>query len=87
MRVETLLPIGKVDPGLLDVSMRLDLSSVSDMAREVEALGGAAQAHHRRGARHDRGDRDLRRARSEAQETLRKLRDGDRVRSAASYPG
>jgi hypothetical protein len=39
MRVETLLPIGKVDPGLRDVSMRLDLSKVPDMAREVEALG------------------------------------------------
>jgi len=38
MRVETLLPIGKVDPGLRDVSMRLDLSKVPDMAREVEAL-------------------------------------------------
>ena len=46
MRVETLLPIGKVDPGLRDVSMRLDLSKVPDMAREVEALGGSAQAHH-----------------------------------------
>ena len=43
---ETLLPIGKVDPGLRDVSMRLDLSKVPDMAREVEALGGSAQAHH-----------------------------------------
>ena len=39
MRVETLLPIGMVDPGLRDVSMRLDLSKVPDMAREVEALG------------------------------------------------
>ena len=39
MRVETLLPIGKVDPGLRDVSMRLDLPKVPDMAREVEALG------------------------------------------------
>jgi probable F420-dependent oxidoreductase len=39
MRVETLLPIGKVDPGLRDVSMRLDLAKVPDMAREVEALG------------------------------------------------
>ncbi len=39
MRVETLLPIGKVDPGLRDVSMRLDLRRVPDMAREVEALG------------------------------------------------
>jgi probable F420-dependent oxidoreductase len=39
MKVETLLPIGKVDPGLRDVSMRLDLARVPDMAREVEALG------------------------------------------------
>ena len=39
MRVETLLPIGKVDPGLRDVSMRPDLAKVPDMAREVEALG------------------------------------------------
>ena len=39
MRIETLLPIGKVDPGLRDVSMRLDLAKVPDMAREVEALG------------------------------------------------
>jgi len=38
MRVETLLPIGKVDPGLRDVSMRPDLAKVPDMAREVEAL-------------------------------------------------
>lgn len=39
MRSETLLPIGKVDPGLRDVSMRLDLLEVGKMAREVEALG------------------------------------------------
>lgn len=39
MRVETLLPVGKVDPGLREVSMRLDLAGVPDMAREVEALG------------------------------------------------
>ncbi len=39
MRSETLLPIGKVDPGLRDASMRLDLREVAEMAREVEALG------------------------------------------------
>lgn len=39
MRSETLLPIGKVDPGLRDVSMRLDLRQVAEMAREVEDLG------------------------------------------------
>jgi probable F420-dependent oxidoreductase len=39
MRSETLLPIGKVDPGLRDVSMRLDLLNAATMAREVEELG------------------------------------------------
>ncbi len=39
MRSETLLPIGKVDPGLRDVSLRLDLRNVPEMAREAEALG------------------------------------------------
>jgi probable F420-dependent oxidoreductase len=39
MRSETLLPIGKVDPGLRDVSMRLDLLRVPEMAREAEDLG------------------------------------------------
>ena len=39
MKSETLLPIGKVDPGLRDVSMRLDLRKVAEMAREVEDLG------------------------------------------------
>ena len=39
MRSETLLPIGKVDPGLRDVPTRLDLLKVPEMAREVEELG------------------------------------------------
>lgn len=39
MRSETLLPIGKVDPGLRDASLRLDLLRVPEMAREAEALG------------------------------------------------
>src|SRR5579875_2622432 len=39
MKVETLLPVGKLDPGLRQVSMRLDLAKVPDMAREVEELG------------------------------------------------
>jgi probable F420-dependent oxidoreductase len=39
MRAETLLPIGKVDPGLRDVSMRIDLARVPEMAREAEAIG------------------------------------------------
>ncbi len=39
MRSETLLPVGKVDPGLRDAAMRLDLLQVPEMAREVEALG------------------------------------------------
>jgi probable F420-dependent oxidoreductase len=39
MRSETLLPVGKIDPGLRDVSMRLDLRKVADMARDVEELG------------------------------------------------
>lgn len=39
MRSETLLPIGKVDPGLRDVSLKLDLLKVPAMAREAEDLG------------------------------------------------
>jgi len=39
MRSETLLPIGKVDPGLRDAPTRLDLLKVPKMAREVEDLG------------------------------------------------
>jgi probable F420-dependent oxidoreductase len=39
MRAETLLPIGKVDPGLRDASTRIDLARVPEMAREVEAIG------------------------------------------------
>jgi probable F420-dependent oxidoreductase len=39
MKAETLLPIGKIDPGLRDVSMRIDLARVPEMAREVEELG------------------------------------------------
>jgi probable F420-dependent oxidoreductase len=39
MRSETLLPVGKVDPGLRDVSLRLDLLKVPALAREAEDLG------------------------------------------------
>ncbi len=39
MKVETLLPLGKVDPGLRAPATRLDISTVSDDARQVEALG------------------------------------------------
>ena len=39
MRSETLLPIGKVDPGLRDASLRLDLLQVPAMAREAEEIG------------------------------------------------
>lgn len=39
MKVETALPIGKVDPGLREVATRLDLASVPAAAREVEDLG------------------------------------------------
>jgi probable F420-dependent oxidoreductase len=39
MRVETALPLGKVDPGLRQPAERLDLRGVPDQARELEALG------------------------------------------------
>ena len=39
MESETLLPIGKVDPGLRDASLRLDLLQVPAMAREAEEIG------------------------------------------------
>jgi len=39
MRVETLLPLGKVDPGLRAAETPLDLRRVADDARLVEALG------------------------------------------------
>ncbi len=39
MKAETLLPVGKLDPGLRQVSMRLDLAAVPAMAREIEELG------------------------------------------------
>jgi len=39
MKVETLLPLGKVDPGLRAPATPLDISSVSDDARLVEELG------------------------------------------------
>lgn len=39
MRVETLLPLGKVDPGLRAPDARFDLSNVAEQARLVEALG------------------------------------------------
>ena len=39
MKVETLLPIGKVDPGLREPGTPFDLDTVAGQAREVEALG------------------------------------------------
>jgi probable F420-dependent oxidoreductase len=39
MKVETALPIGKVDPGLRAPDERIDLRRVPELAREVEALG------------------------------------------------
>jgi probable F420-dependent oxidoreductase len=39
MRLETLLPLGKVDPGLRAPAMPLDLWSVADSARLLEDLG------------------------------------------------
>lgn len=39
MRVETLLPLGKVDPGLRAPETPLDVTRVFDDAREVERLG------------------------------------------------
>jgi probable F420-dependent oxidoreductase len=39
MRSETLLPIGKVDPGLREAATRLELLDIARMAREAEELG------------------------------------------------
>ena len=39
MRVETELPIGKVDPGLRPAKESLDLRTVASSAREIEELG------------------------------------------------
>lgn len=39
MEVETLLPLGKVDPGLRKPEQPLDLTTVCEEARRVEALG------------------------------------------------
>ena len=39
MRVETHLPLGKVDPGLRTAAQHLDVAAVPASAREVEALG------------------------------------------------
>jgi probable F420-dependent oxidoreductase len=41
MRLETLLPLGKVDPGLRAPETPLDISSVADNARLLERLGYA----------------------------------------------
>ena len=39
MRLETLLPLGKVDPGLRQPELALDLATVGEDARMVESLG------------------------------------------------
>ena len=39
MRVETLLPLGKLDPGLRASDMPLDIAAVPDLARLVEEVG------------------------------------------------
>ena len=39
MRLETLLPLGKVDPGLRAPETNLDLHAVADDARLLEELG------------------------------------------------
>ncbi|HJN91283.1 MAG TPA: LLM class flavin-dependent oxidoreductase, partial [Dehalococcoidia bacterium] len=39
MKVETLLPLGKTDPGLRASEVPLDLATVYDQAQLVEALG------------------------------------------------
>jgi probable F420-dependent oxidoreductase len=39
VKVETLLPLGKVDPGLRAPEIALDIRTVFDQARRVEALG------------------------------------------------
>ncbi|MBN8907527.1 MAG: LLM class flavin-dependent oxidoreductase [Rhodospirillales bacterium] len=39
MRLETLLPLGKVDPGLRQPETSLDLDTVGDDARLLEEIG------------------------------------------------
>jgi len=39
VRVETLLPLGKVDPGLRAPEIPFDITTVADQARLVEELG------------------------------------------------
>jgi probable F420-dependent oxidoreductase len=39
MEIETVLPLGKVDPGLRKPEQQLDLTAVGDDAQKVEALG------------------------------------------------
>ena len=39
MKVETLLPLGKVDPGLRQPGTAIDIASIYDDAQDVEALG------------------------------------------------
>src|SRR5579875_3225279 len=39
MRLETLLPLGKVDPGLRSPETPLDIGSVADQARFLEEIG------------------------------------------------
>ena len=39
MHIETLLPLGKVDPGLRAPDVPLDIGRVFDDSRELEALG------------------------------------------------
>lgn len=39
MQVETHLPLGKVDPGLRETEVRLDVAGVPEAARQVEELG------------------------------------------------
>lgn len=39
MQVETLLPLGKTDPGLRSSETPLDLTTVTDQAQLVESLG------------------------------------------------
>ena len=39
MKVETLLPLGKVDPGLRQPTTSIDIASVYDDARQVEGIG------------------------------------------------
>lgn len=39
MKTETLLPLGKLDPGLRAPDVPLDVSAIGDAAAQVEALG------------------------------------------------